>query len=128
MENGKIGFAKYSRKVGLFACLVAQLHPTLCDPIDCSPPGSSVHGILQARILEWVTISFSRGTSWLKDGTCVSCVVGGFFTTEPPEKPWMDLNISHKDLESSTPGSKLFLIDPKFMFLDRYQIICKIRF
>ena len=39
---------------------VAQSCPTLCDPVDCSPPGSSVHGILQARLLEWVAISFSR--------------------------------------------------------------------
>ena len=43
--------------------LVAQSCPTLCDPTDCSPPGSSVHGILQARILEWVAIPFSRGSS-----------------------------------------------------------------
>ena len=42
---------------------VTQLCPTLCDPMDCSPPGSSIHGILQARILEWVAISFSRGSS-----------------------------------------------------------------
>ena len=42
---------------------VVQLCPTLCDPMDCSPPGSSVHGIFQARILEWVAISFSRGSS-----------------------------------------------------------------
>ena len=42
---------------------VTLLHLTLCDPIDCSPPSSSVHGILQARILEWVAISFSRGSS-----------------------------------------------------------------
>ena len=42
---------------------VAQSRPTFCDPKDCSPPGSSVHGILQARILEWVTISYSRGSS-----------------------------------------------------------------
>ena len=42
-------------------CLPTQLCPTLCDPMDCSPEGSSVHGILQARILEWVAISFSRG-------------------------------------------------------------------
>ena len=42
--------------------LVAQSCPTLCDPMDCSPPGSSVHGILQARILEWVAITFSRGS------------------------------------------------------------------
>ena len=41
--------------------LIAQLCPTLCDPMDCSPLGSSVHEILQARILEWVAISFSRG-------------------------------------------------------------------
>ena len=41
---------------------VAQLWLTLCDPMDCSPPGSSIHGILQARILEWVAISFSRGS------------------------------------------------------------------
>ena len=45
-------------------CLVAQSCPTLCDPVDCSPPGFSAHGILQARILEWVAISFSRGSSW----------------------------------------------------------------
>ena len=44
---------------------VAQWYPTLCDPMDCSPQGSSVHGILQARILEWVAIPFSRGSSWL---------------------------------------------------------------
>ena len=43
--------------------LAAQSCPTLCDPVDCSPPGSSVHGILQARILEWVAIPFSRGSS-----------------------------------------------------------------
>ena len=42
---------------------VAQLCPTLCDPMDCSPPGSSIHGIFQARVLEWVAISFSRGSS-----------------------------------------------------------------
>ena len=46
---------------------VAQLCPTLCDPMDCSPPGSSIHGILQARILEWVAISFSRGSSQPRD-------------------------------------------------------------
>ena len=44
--------------------LVAQSCPTLCDPMDCNPPGFSVHGHLQARILEWVAIPFSRGSSW----------------------------------------------------------------
>ena len=46
--------------------------PTLCDPMDCSPPGSSVHGIFQARILEWVAISFSRVSSQPRDQTRVS--------------------------------------------------------
>ena len=52
--------------------LVAQSCPTLCDPIDCSPPGSSVHGILQARILEWVAVSFPRGSSGPRDQTGTS--------------------------------------------------------
>ena len=59
---------------------VAQLCPNLCDPMDCSPPGSSVHGIFQARVLEWVAISFSRGSSWPRDRTQVSCIVGRCFT------------------------------------------------
>ena len=51
----------------------AQSCPTLCDPMDCSPPGSSVHGILLARILEWVSIPFSRGSFQTRDWTCISC-------------------------------------------------------
>ena len=49
---------------------VAQSCPTLCDPMDCCLPGFSVHGIFQARVLEWVAISFSRGSSWPRDRTC----------------------------------------------------------
>ena len=60
--------------------LVTQLCPTLWDPMDCSLPGSFVFGILQARILEWVAISFSRGSSWPRDQTRVSCIAGRFFT------------------------------------------------
>ena len=59
--------------------LVAQSCPTLCDPVDCSPPVSSVHGISQARILEWVAISFSSGSSRPRGRTHLSCVAGGFF-------------------------------------------------
>ena len=55
---------------------VTQSCPTLCDPRDCSPPGSSVHGIFQARILEWAAISFSRGSSRPRDRTQVSRIVG----------------------------------------------------
>ena len=58
----------------LLVCSVAQSCPTLCDPGDCSPPGSSVHGISQARILEWLAISSSRGSSWSRDWTHVSCI------------------------------------------------------
>ena len=57
-----------------------QSRPTLCDPTDSSPTGSSVHRISQARILEWVAISFSRGSSWPKNWTWVSCIAGRFFT------------------------------------------------
>ena len=60
--------------------LVPQSCPTLCDPIDYSLPGSSVHGILQARILEWVAVPFSSGSSQPRDWTQVSCIAGGFFT------------------------------------------------
>ena len=62
----------------------AQLCPIHCDPIDCSPPGSSVHGIFQARILEWVAISFSRGPSQPKYWTRIfmsPALAGRFFTT-----------------------------------------------
>ena len=58
---------------------VAQSCPTLCDPVDCSPPGSSIHGILQASILEWDAISFSRGSSQLRDRTQVSHTAGRHF-------------------------------------------------
>ena len=58
--------------------LVAKSYLTLLWSMDCSLPGSSVHGISQARILEWVAISFSRGSSWPRDWTCISCITGGF--------------------------------------------------
>ena len=70
-----------------------QVMSNSCDPMDCSPPGSSVRGILQARILEWVAIPFSRGPPWSRDGTCISYIAGGlltaggFSTAEPPGKP-----------------------------------------
>ena len=58
-----------------------QSWPTLSDPRDCSPPGSFVHGILQARILEWISYPFSKGTSWPRNWARVSCIAGGFFTS-----------------------------------------------
>ena len=61
--------------------LVAQLCLILCDPTDCGPPGFSVLGILQARILEWIAISLSRGSSRPRDRTCISCTADRVFTT-----------------------------------------------
>ena len=60
--------------------LVAQLCLTLCNHTDCSPSGSSAHRILQERILEWVAIPFSRGSSQPRDQTRFSCIIGRFFT------------------------------------------------
>ena len=74
------------------ACTLShfKLCLTLCDPMDYSPPGSSVHGILQARILEWLAMPSSRGSSRPRDRTHVSCIswtADEFFTVEPPKKP-----------------------------------------
>ena len=69
-------------------CLAGQSCPALCDPVDCSPPGSSVHGILQARILEWVALPSSRGSSQPRDQKPRSPALwGDSFPSEPPEKP-----------------------------------------
>ena len=79
------GWARTNLKVS-----VAQSCPALCDPVDCSLPGSPVHGILQARVVERVAIPFSRESSQPRDQThvsCSSCIAGGFFTGEPPGKP-----------------------------------------
>ena len=68
------------------ACLVTKTCLTLCDPMDAS--GSSVHGISQARILEWVAISYSRGSSQSRNWTCVSCIGRWIlYTIVPPGKP-----------------------------------------
>ena len=69
-----VGEENRSSREYMCACSVAQSCPTPCDPMDCSPPGFSVHGISQARILEWVAISYSRGSSWPRDQTQVSCI------------------------------------------------------
>ena len=86
---------KYNNKVSLFffvffflrkesESLVTQLCPTFCDPMDCRLPGSSFHGLFQAGVLEWVAISFSRGSRRHRDQTWVSHIVGRHFTTCKP--------------------------------------------
>ena len=101
-------------------CMHAQLlHSclTLCDLMDCGLPGSSVHGILYARILEWVAVHFSRRSSELREQTCISCIAGGFFTTEPPGK---SLNIlpSHN---WSNKVTKLVFLGWLIIFIPVFQ-------
>ena len=76
-------------------CSVARPWLALLDTVDCSPPDSSVRGILQSRTLEWFARSSSRGSSQPRDQTCVysvSCTAGVFFTSEPPEKPFSEVS------------------------------------
>ena len=74
--NGK----EFLGRDGKMKVLVAQSCPALCNPVNGRPPGSSVHRILQARILEGLAVPFSRGSSWPTDRTQVSCIAGRFFT------------------------------------------------
>ena len=84
-------------------CSVAQSHLILCNPMDGNPPVSSVHGILQARILEWVATSYSRRSSWPRDWTqvsCVSCTAGRFFSTSTTWKTQDGAAAAAKSLRS----------------------------
>ena len=78
---------------------------SLCEPMECSPTGSSVHRVSQARVLEWVAISFSRGPSWPRDRTWVSCTAGRFFTVA---LRW-------------APVFKLLLVKPWHWILSKYK-------
>ena len=94
------------KAIGLYKVKVARLCLTLCDSRDLSPPGSSVHEILQARILEWVAISFSRGSSWPRDWTwgLLHCrQIFFFLPSEPPGK----LRLIQTHLEKVTFGSEI---------------------
>ena len=104
------------------ACMYAkslQSCPTLCDTMDCSPPGSFVQGSFQARILEWVAMPSSRGSSQPRDRTqvsCGSCIADGFFTTEPPRKPLQVVGHQLKTMSGRqaflpTPSSADVLLD-----------------
>ena len=70
--NIKVGSRRFPSEGCCY--LVAKSCPIICHPVDCTPPDSSVHGIFQVRILEWVDISFCRGSSWPRDRTQVTCV------------------------------------------------------
>ena len=78
-----------------YEMLVAQSCLTLCDPMDCRLPDSSVHEILQARILEWVAISFSKGPSRPRDRTQVSYIEGDSLCSKPSGKPFLVIKIPY---------------------------------
>ena len=78
---------------------------TICNPMDCSPLGSSVHEVIPAILLEWVAISFSKGSSPTRDGTHVSCasyLIGGFYTTDLGKKPENSLQMIEYSVNNST--------------------------
>ena len=81
------------------------------DSMNCSPPDTCVHGILQARILEWVAVYFSRGSSQPRDRTHVSCTAGRYFTAEPPGKPLLTIMLKLK----SKLRSKVDLLEEGFI-------------
>ena len=103
--------------------LVPQSCLTLCSPMDCSLPGSSVRGISQAGILEWVAISFSKGSSQSRDQTQVSCIAGQLLTiwatreTKPIKQrlQWAFINTnlrgSSEQRETGLPGKKIPICD-----------------
>ena len=76
-----LGRKVMTKLVCMSVCEVAQSCPALCDPMDCGLPGSTLHGILQARVLEWVAISFSRGSSQPRNRTQVFHIAGRFFAS-----------------------------------------------
>ena len=81
-----------------------------CNPMDCNTPDSSIHRSCQARILEWVAISFSRGSSWPRDWICVSCLTGEFFTADLTDQNGMTNSIwGHRPqtIESMVPNRYL---------------------
>ena len=112
--EGRTG-VKYTESIKI-TCVhakVLQLYLTLCNPplptMDHSPPGSSVHGILLTRILEWVVMPSSRGSSCLRDQTHVSCVsstAGRFFTAEPCGKPQLTLYYRSNYASKANPKKK----------------------
>ena len=93
-------------------CVCAQSSLTLWDPVDCSSPGSSVHGILQTSILKRIVILISRGSSWPTDGTWVSCISGGFFTILATREALVSVVLVYNSTPwprlKSKPGNQLF--------------------
>ena len=117
-------------RVSVYVCVcvcvcatVTQLCPTLCDPMDCNPPGSSSHGIFQTRILELVPICYARGSSQLRDQTIYQvspALAGRFFTTVPPGKPRVHAVITKKKKKKKKKPTHCV---PQGLYKDPLQIL-----
>ena len=92
-------------------CVHGQSCLTLCNAMVCSKPGSSVHETFQARILEWVVISFSRRSSWPRDQSHISALAGGFFTAAPPGTNAECPKCTISQVTSHLPGSRLVTLN-----------------
>ena len=111
----------------MHACSGAKSCPTVWDPMDYSLPGSSVHGISQARILEWDGISFSRGFSWPRDWTWISCIGRWIFISKPPGKPTNSINKNLSKREGREHPCHQNNFSAHFLLLEHvetYRIIC----
>ena len=107
-SEDKVDYWKKSA-CGFYVLLVAQSYPTLCNPMNCSPPGSSVRGIFQTRILEWVAIRYSRRSSPPRDQTQFSYITGRSFTILATREVQV-LCCSNAIYKDFTPPSSLHLL------------------
>ena len=114
--GNRVCFSPLLLSVIICCCCVRILCLTLCDPMDCSPPGSSVHGILQARVLEWVAMPSSRGSSQPRDQTHVSCIscIGRQILYH--YSPWEDIPLPPNIHSPIPPLSKSWEITPSHTF------------
>ena len=116
----------------LLLYLVAQSCLTLCDPMNCSLPGSTVHGIFQAKVLEWIAISFSGVSSWPRDqthGSCVSCIAGEFLTCwaigEAISWPYVRVYFWTSE---SFPLIYVSIFMPVSYYFDHYVVVVSVQF
>ena len=121
-------FCHISTRIAM-CVLLAQSCPTLCDPVDCSRPGSSVRGILQARMLEQIVISSSRGSSPPRDQThssCVSCICRQFFTASTTREAHSSSkpNLFLQQLKSVTKLYFFVCFNFVFMYCSKRILLC----
>ena len=106
--------------------LVAELCPTLCEPVNCGPPGCSVHGISQARALEWAPSFFSRGSRPLGGGPGSPALAGRFFPPVPPGRPGGTASVCSPggDLSGNWTSPHLGPVSPSLQAFEKTRLCC----